>query len=109
MEAPEICGEVHAASTDASSVHDCWLCDRLVLRSRAKGGRLFSEVVGQKMLIKDLQLIGRENVFPKVGALLQPHDAKSFRRKFFGKDPSSRARTDDHEIDFVGRLITHPR
>ena len=62
-------------------------------------------MIGQKIFLEDFDFVVNEIRFGEVRTLLEHDDAKAVAGKFLGQDAAGGARTDDDEIDFVGRLV----
>src|SRR6266436_1344869 len=105
VEAPEICGEVHAGAADATTVKDGALGLGFFGGRLAERGGLKFGLVGQQILADDFHFVVDEIGLGQIRTLFQNDDAKAVFGEFLGHDATSGAGADDDEIDFVGSFV----
>ena len=90
MESPEICGEVYTAATNTSAIQQRLLANGFFLCRSAKRTRLYGGVIGQKMLVQNLDFVVTKIFLGEVRSLLQHHDAEAIGREFFRQNAPRR-------------------
>src|ERR1700676_2213537 len=105
VEAPEICGEVHAGAADAPSVNNGALRLSLFAGRFAERSGLQLRLIGQQIFADDFGFVVDEVGLSEVRTLLENHDAEAVGGKLLGHNAAGRAGTDDDEIDFVGSFV----
>src|SRR6185295_13882885 len=92
-EAPEICREVIARTSDHAAVHDRGSSFCLVLLGFAKRVRRFAPVVREQVLLKDFDLVVNEVLLGAPRALLEHDDAITSGRQLLRDDTAGGARS----------------